>query len=370
MEPDDDAPMIDSPVNEDVSLNATTTQNPPPHPDHVRKWNEKELLEYLKPTLSLFSDSSRKAFEHQEVDGETFLDKGCDSTFYRAFMPVGPSVRLARQAMIIRSASSMKSRFQLLLFCYIYAQSRGLQSSEYRILWDKIQRAPTDPATYANPAKLLKLPFPNIFHKQPWQRFTLDDDLCFDYMGRAKFSEIYEEVASMETQHRNTEFSLQGIVGYGKSYIMAALAILLMRLGKRVIYIPHCGIMATDLLKNAKSTLLLAYADDPKTQQRIATFSSVEDVHEFCYAEAEEGNRFYIFADQLNALDTKSDRVTTADFEDRKAALVFIRKLAAHNYYVWSASGNFEMMQHDRRRDTAGKWVILTPGFTEVSVFT
>jgi hypothetical protein len=209
-----------------------------------------------------------------------------------------------------------------------------------------------------------------MFHNQPWQRFTLDDEHCFDYMGRTKFTEIYEEVVSMETRHRNTEFSLQGIVGYGKSYIMAALAVLLMRLGKRVVYIPHCGIMATNLLKQAISALLLSYADDPEKQQLIATFSSVEDVHEFCYEEAEEGNKLYIFADQLNALDTKSDRVTTAPYEERKAALAFIRKLATHHYYVWSASGNFEMMQHDRRRDVAGKWVMLTPGFTEVSVFT
>ncbi|KAA8895767.1 hypothetical protein FN846DRAFT_922079 [Sphaerosporella brunnea] len=343
--PMNDAPMIDSPVNDNVSLNATTTQNPPPHPDHVRKWNYKELLEYLKPTLSRFSDSSRKAFEHQGIDGRTFLEEGCDSKFYREFMPAGPSMELAREAAFIENASVMK---------------------EHRILWDKIQRAPTDPATYADPANLLKLPFPNLFNKYPWKRFTLDDDGCFDYMGRRKFLEIYEEVVSMETPYRNKEFSLQGIVGYGKSHIMAALAILLMRRGKRVIYIPHCGIMATDLLENAISAFLLSYADDPHAQQRIAMFSSVEDVHNFCREEADVGNQLYILADQLNALDTKSDRITFAPFAEREAALAFLREIATDHFYVWSASGNFEMMQHDRRRDTAaGKWVMLTPGFTE-----
>jgi hypothetical protein len=119
MEPDNDAPMTDFPVNEDVS---------PPHPDHVRKWNAKQLLEYLKPTLSLFSDSSQKSFERQEVTGKTFLKKGCDSKFYREFMPAGPSDELAEQAMIIRTASSMKSRFQLL---HLKVEAYSLQSTAY-----------------------------------------------------------------------------------------------------------------------------------------------------------------------------------------------------------------------------------------------
>jgi hypothetical protein len=110
---------------------------------------------------------------------------------------------MAQQARLILTANSLKSRF---LFCHVYAQSRSLQSSEYRILWDKILLVPTDAARYANPAILLKLPFPNLYHNHPWRYFQLDGDRCFESMGRSNFLEIYEEVVSMETSCLNNDW--------------------------------------------------------------------------------------------------------------------------------------------------------------------
>ncbi|KAA8894195.1 hypothetical protein FN846DRAFT_913170 [Sphaerosporella brunnea] len=138
-----------------------------------------------------------------------------------------------------------------------------------------------------------------MFDVPPYNRFTFNNNGYFDYMGRSKFLEIYNEVVSVKKRFTNTIYSLQGIVGYEKSYIMAALAILLMRQGKRVIYIPHCGILAKDLRRNIKSAFLLSYADDPKTRRSITKFSSVEDVYDFCYQKARSNiDKLYVLADQ------------------------------------------------------------------------
>jgi hypothetical protein len=53
-----------------------TTSKVLPDPAVVQEWDYKEMLEYLKPLLSKFSDTARKEFEDAQIDGEVFLELG------------------------------------------------------------------------------------------------------------------------------------------------------------------------------------------------------------------------------------------------------------------------------------------------------
>jgi len=187
-------------------------------------------------------------------------------------------------------------------------------------------------------------------------------------MGRRKFLDIYQAVVSMELYKKNRTYSLQGILGYGKSFMMAALTILLMRMGKLVVYIPHCRIMAKDLQGYIRSAFLLTYADKYDIQQRIASHLSLNDIYELCNDIRGEGEVLYFLVDQLNALDTNPETVTSLNLQKRIDALDFIQQIQGRHYYVWSASGNYEYAEHDMYRQIGEERIILTPGFSQVIV--
>jgi len=67
----------------------------------------------------------------------------------------------------------------------------------------EVTRITANPTVYADPANLLKLPFSNNYEEHPYDRFKLDTNQCFDYMGRRQFLDIYQAVVSMELYKKN-----------------------------------------------------------------------------------------------------------------------------------------------------------------------
>ncbi|KAF8538638.1 hypothetical protein BDD12DRAFT_841601 [Trichophaea hybrida] len=353
----------------------STTPNFDPH-----SMSRAELMCFMRSNYSSNLDEDDfSILEKLKFNGETLLDgKITSAELMSVGMAMGPAKYLTLKIQELRSRNPKRTSDQADLALPGPLSSKVPKHNivhidkGYRILWDKIHHTLggddkdySNPVIYANPENLLKLPFPNNYEDHPYDRFKLDRNHCFDYMGRSKFLDIYQAVVSMEENKKNRTYSLQGILGYGKSFMMAALTILLMRLGKRVVYFPHCRTMAKDLRGYVQSAFLLAYADKYDTQQRIASFGSLNDVYEFCNDVRGEGEVLYFLVDQLNALDTNLETVTSVHVNKRVEALDFIQMIQGRHYYVWSASGNYEHAEHDMYRQIGEERIILAAGLSQ-----
>jgi len=71
-----------------------------------------------------------------------------------------------------------------------------------------------------DPSRWSSLPFPSSSRKLPLDRFCLDKDDAFLFMGRQIFGEVYQMVSNM-SRRAETIYSLQGSLGSGKSHILA-----------------------------------------------------------------------------------------------------------------------------------------------------
>lgn len=101
------------------------------------------------------------------------------------------------------------------------------------------------PATmdFSNPAALTRLPFPSPI-KLSSRRFEWhiqNNIVNFSYMGRSKFTELYNHTQSPNFLGGLEQIYLYGTSGSGKSHILAALVCRLIHEGKRVLYVPGCS---------------------------------------------------------------------------------------------------------------------------------
>jgi len=172
-------------------------------------------------------------------------------------------------------------------------------------------------------------------------------------MGRRIFAEVYQTVSKMSVT-TGMIYSLQGSLGSGKSHILAALVCLLVKEGKRVVYLPEAKQLATDLVGYTQYSLQLAYADDEVLFERIQGFSSITDILKFAKERSRRGELWYLICDQMNALDHFHDIANSLAAEDQREALRFIQRLASDHIYIWSASGNCRDAASDNRRQNSG----------------
>jgi ABC-type glutathione transport system ATPase component len=197
-------------------------------------------------------------------------------------------------------------------------------------------------------------------------RFRLNQDRTFRFMGRQKFAEVYQTVSNMSWA-TGTIYSLQGTLGSGKSHILAALACLLLKEGKRVVYLPDARVLATAVVEYTKEALQLAYADDQALFERIQVLLSIEDIVQFALERSSQHEWWYLICDQMNALDHFPGTANTLSPAAQMEALRFILRLAHPHYFIWSASGNCREAPSDNpRQNSGGKRLLFREGYNRV----
>ena len=97
--------------------------------------------------------------------------------------------------------------------------------------------------------------------------------------------------------------------GYGKSYILAALACLLIREGKRVVFLPGCRAMMEEGFGHYLSwALLLCFGDSPEHQQRVMECKNHPNkLNDLCDELASRNVLMYFVIDQANSFDLDLD---------------------------------------------------------------
>jgi hypothetical protein len=223
-----------------------------------------------------------------------------------------------------------------------------------------IQSLPED-LDLSDPAFLTPLPFPSPL-EVPFQRFEYHgkDPRYFQYMGRSKFTELYDWTQRDSFLSGFESIYLYGSSGSGKSHILAALACRFIREGKRVVYIPDCRLLLDNFSKYLRLALRCAFYDSPhlKTVDSIRDF---ERLLEFC----ENHTEIYFIVDQLNALELGGRNEGRDD--EKKRVKGYLARITSRHKYIFSAPANQKSNQAADSKQTGISVIRMHGGMNQVS---
>jgi len=195
----------------------------------------------------------------------------------------------------------------------------------------------------SDPSRWTSLPFPALSPQLPLDRFRFNPDGTFRFMGRQIFADVYQAVSNLSWR-TGTNYSLQGSLGSGKSHILAALACLLVKEGRRVVYLPDAKRLAAAMVAYTKFALQLTYADDRELFQRIQGFKSTETICEFVQERQVCGEELYFICGPMNTLDHYLVTGNKLGPQDQDDVLTFILQLSGFHKLIWSGSGNCQVI--------------------------
>jgi hypothetical protein len=238
-----------------------------------------------------------------------------------------------------------------------------LRAAELHAIYDKVQHIHSDPSWYSKPSNKGKFPFLSL-HDRPSERFVLSEG-TFEYMGREQFGEVWECVKGLE-RRGCTELYIEGSMGFGKSHILAMLADLLYRLGKRTIYIPDCRQALVAPLAYLQNSLLVAFAEPSLTLERtrIRSCQSLSDILAFCRTQT----YMYFITDQMNALDSEEPNMDNISNEAKRSLKDFFLEVFYGNFSITSASANYRTTQHLVKKQTSDQKISFMGGMSEVTL--
>ncbi|RUS12847.1 hypothetical protein BC937DRAFT_86882, partial [Endogone sp. FLAS-F59071] len=221
---------------------------------------------------------------------------------------------------------------------------------------------------YSDPGKILRIPFPLWGATKP-ERFDITDDGSFDYFGREKFAEVLVEIEKLNFEFGFRALYVYGTIGYGKSHILAAMTCLLLRQGKRVVYLPDCRAMLTHFLNYIKSGLLLAFGDSESHQLKIQKCISEDEISLFCdEITVKDHIRLYFIVDQMNALDDEYSNKDCVSNIRKDKIRTDLDKITSLHYVIESASANFKSAMHMQQKQLGKLKLPLIGGLTETEM--
>lgn len=182
----------------------------------------------------------------------------------------------------------------------------------------------------------------------------------------SSMEERYAAVKGMRFQGTRMYF-LHGTHRSGKSFMLAALACLLMKEGIKVVYIPDCRALLRDMFGYLRLALRLTF-HGPGHEARadfLDRCMTVEELAGFCAAAAPQYRLLFII-DQANALDSEEEAVDRFTPQAKREARTLLGKITAQHLKLASSSGNYQHGLYDRYRQTGEKRLQLYSGLTEV----
>jgi len=225
-----------------------------------------------------------------------------------------------------------------------------------------LQHVSDDPQWYSNPQNCHSIPFPFSFSESP-ERFSVQDGK-FEYMGRTSFRQVHDKVSLLK-RGGGTRLYIQGSTGFGKSHILAALACLLYRQSKIVVFIPDARALLLSPIPYMQTALLCTFAAPSfiEERKRIRACKSLDDISSFYH-----GLEFfpYLIVDQINAFEL-SDLNTDAITRKKDDCRDFINDLSVGCFFITSASANYQTAMHMEKSQTNETKLRLMGGMSTVS---
>lgn len=200
--------------------------------------------------------------------------------------------------------------------------------------------------------------------RRPVDRFPLTEEY-FQYMGRERFTEVWDTVRSLKPGEY-TQLFIEGTTGYGKSHLMAILACLLSRLDYRPVYIPDCRQLFHAPLAQFQTALLFAFSEPSLSLERseIRTLQSLDQVSGFCRTQK---TRLFFIVDQMNALDLvdgfNRDEVQN---EAKQEMRRFLSNIFFGHYSITGASANYKTAKYMEAKQTSDRKISMRGGMSKV----
>ncbi|PGH18417.1 hypothetical protein AJ79_00486 [Helicocarpus griseus UAMH5409] len=167
----------------------------------------------------------------------------------------------------------------------------------------------------SSPNYFKELPFPFVGNHIPLG-FNAhgNDDVFYRYMGRENFSELVDTFDRCKKDHDIPDIWVYGLMGQGKSHLLATMVYFLTIQGHRVVYLPDCRICCVKPVRYLQESLRFAWADRPDKTEKIFNLRTMTDVEDFL-AQSWDCKVMFVI-DQMDAfddpVDSKEDRKATA----------------------------------------------------------
>lgn len=219
--------------------------------------------------------------------------------------------------------------------------------------WDDAVKKLSDPNTWIE----LPFPFAGFIAPKTFNRIG-GPTTHYRYMGREIFSPFLDAFAKAKEWGSCDSLSVYGLMGSGKSYLLATLVYLLTAQGYRVVYLPDARLLLDNQVAYMKSSMLLAWADQSHKIEEIIRLQTAEQIEEFIEANWNANLIFVI--DQLNALEGGARA-------DKKGAInAWLSRCWFGSMVIRSTSAGHESFPETQDKQTTSYVFKVHDGFTEV----
>ena len=173
----------------------------------------------------------------------------------------------------------------------------------------------------------------------------------------------------------NPRFFFHGTLGAGKSHLLAALACLLRREGKLVVYVPDCSELLADPTEYFRTALELAYDRNVPLRSHLKSLRreevdalvALERLKYFCRLVATPSDPALFIVDQANALDDETILGSQQFSNDKKKQVrTLLDASTASHLKLESSTANYKHAWGNSRRQTSKKRIGLCCGLDEV----
>ena len=187
-------------------------------------------------------------------------------------------------------------------------------------------------------------------------------------MGREVFRKLVDHLRRFKEEPSCRALNLFGSLGYGKSYIMAALACLLIKNGERVVFLPNCRALLNIGFGNYVTlALLLCFGDSLVEQREIYCCEGDPGrLIKLCNKLSIKGVKLYFVVDQYNAFDLAADNEDYIGNEQKVRAKDWLQQIAYVHHIVKSATANYKEPRYMAEKQKEEVVITVYGGLTEV----
>ena len=131
------------------------------------------------------------------------------------------------------------------------------------------------------------------------------------------------------------------LLRFGKSYMLAALAVLMLQCKYRVVYISDCYLLLQDPVDAFRRALVAAFIDDAYWCDKIKNAQSADQLEQCCQRIRDVGVRITFIFDQTEALDPHPDMPDTPqDLMNKGIVQTLLEDCSSNHIFVCGASSN------------------------------
>ena len=263
------------------------------------------------------------------INSFSYCSPSLTAVFFPPFEAVGSSLSLSRD--------TMKQ---------ISATHRAIQSLSPDIV-------------FSDPRRIISLPFPSLLEiPEPFHLAEPQGDVdVFRFIGRSAFARLLEEVQNPNFLRNRYDLYLYGPSGTGKSHLLGALVLHLVKDKNRVIYIPDCWRLVLNARGCLRSALLFAFHDNRNSYETIEKAKSADDLVRFVLELPKRS--FYFVMDQRNALEeVEQDLGSTYHdpcMRTKDKVWEYLHLIGSQALHIFSASANHRSDRYAGRKHSSIK---------------